>query len=92
MATANQEARVDLPVKGMHCASCVNKVEAALAGVPGVLEAQVNLATERARVALLPDRASVADLRAAVRAAGYEIPEEVPGEACLLYTSPSPRD
>ena len=81
MATANQEARLDLPVKGMHCASCVNKVEAALAGVPGVLEAQVNLATERARVLLLPDRASVADLRVAVRAAGYEIPEEVPGEA-----------
>ncbi len=81
MATANQEARLDLPVKGMHCASCVNKVEAALAGVPGVLEAQVNLATEKARVVLLPDRASVGDLRAAVRAAGYEIPEEVPGEA-----------
>ncbi|MBI4240731.1 MAG: heavy metal translocating P-type ATPase [Candidatus Rokubacteria bacterium] len=72
----DQGTKLELTVKGMHCASCVSKVEAALAGVPGVLEAQVNLATERARVRLLPDRASVADLRAAVRAAGYEIPEE----------------
>ena len=72
MATANQEARLDLPVKGMHCASCVNKVEAALAGVPGVLEAQVNLATERARLVVLPGQVSVADLSAAVRAAGVQ--------------------
>jgi Cu+-exporting ATPase len=65
----------------MHCASCVSKVEAALTGVAGVVEAQVNLATERARVVLLPDRVSVAELRAAVRAAGYDVPEEAPGEA-----------
>jgi Cu+-exporting ATPase len=77
MATNTQEERFTLPVKGMHCASCVSKVEAALTGVPGVREASVNLATEKATVALTPGQVTVADLRRAVRAAGYEIPEEI---------------
>ncbi len=80
MATTTQEVHLTLPVKGMHCASCVNKVEVALAGVPGVLDAQVNLATEKARVVLFADQVALADLRAAVRAAGYDIPEELPVE------------
>ena len=79
MAAATQETRLTLPVKGMHCASCVNKVETALAGVPGVVEAKVNLATEKAQVVLRPE-VSLEALRAAVRAAGYEVPEELPGE------------
>ena len=33
---AASETRLDLPVKGMHCAGCVGKVERALQGVPGV--------------------------------------------------------
>jgi Cu+-exporting ATPase len=74
-------ARVILPVRGMHCAACVGKVERALAGVPGVDEASVNLATERATVAYDPARADLAAVRAAVAAAGYEL-----GEA------PSPAD
>ena len=40
--------RLTLPVRGMHCAACVGKVERALTGVPGVEAASVNLATERA--------------------------------------------
>jgi len=55
----------------MHCASCVSRVEQALAGVPGVREASVNLATERARVRL--DRpVPIESLARAVRDAGYE--------------------
>jgi len=65
--------RVTLPVRGMHCAACVGKVERALADVPGVEAAEVNLATERARIAYDPARADVARLRAAVEAAGYEL-------------------
>ncbi len=61
---------VDLQITGMHCASCVARVEQALAAVPGVREARVNLATERASVALAgplaPER-----LAEAVRQAGY---------------------
>ena len=60
-------ACVVLPVRGMHCAACVGKVERALAGVPGVEQASVNLATERATVAYDPARADLAAVRAAVR-------------------------
>ena len=41
---------VELEISGMHCASCVARVERALAGVPGVRAAGVNLATGRAFV------------------------------------------
>ncbi|MBI1734124.1 MAG: copper-translocating P-type ATPase [Candidatus Rokubacteria bacterium] len=67
--------RVTLPVRGMHCAACVGKVERALTGVPGVTGAAVNLATERAAIAFDPDRVGVAAIRAAVDAAGYELGE-----------------
>jgi Cu+-exporting ATPase len=56
----------------MTCASCVGRVEKALAKVPGVLQANVNLATERARVRHLAGVVSIADLEAAVGQAGYK--------------------
>ncbi|HZP36167.1 MAG TPA: heavy metal translocating P-type ATPase [Methylomirabilota bacterium] len=68
---------LDLPVRGMHCAACVGKVERALQAVPGVVTASVNLATERARVELGPRPPALPELRAAVAAAGYTIPEEI---------------
>jgi len=74
---------VQLPVRGMSCASCVEKVERALAAVDGVLRASVNLASERATVDALATT-PVAALRRAVRDAGYEAPE-VEGEAAEDY-------
>jgi Cu+-exporting ATPase len=65
--------RLTLPVRGMHCAACVDKVEGALTRVPGVETASVNLATERATVAFDPARVDVGALQAAVAAAGYEL-------------------
>ncbi|MFA4965016.1 MAG: heavy metal translocating P-type ATPase [Thermoleophilia bacterium] len=65
-----------LPVLGMTCASCVSRVERALRKPPGVLKAEVNLATERATVTYIPGQASRDDLAAAVRAAGYEVVEQ----------------
>ena len=62
---------VDLRISGMHCASCVASVERALGTVPGVAEASVNLATERAHVRLAAP-VPVERLAAAVRDAGYE--------------------
>jgi P-type Cu+ transporter len=47
--------QVDFAIMGMTCASCVNWVEKALKKADGVLEASVNLATERAIVAYTPD-------------------------------------
>jgi len=61
----------DLAIRGMTCASCVGRVERALAKVPGVRSAQVNLATERAHVVAAPGL-RVGALREAVEAAGYE--------------------
>lgn len=62
---------VELKIGGMTCASCVGRVEKALKAVPGVLDAQVNLATERAQVRALAGGAETAELIAAVAAAGY---------------------
>jgi Cu+-exporting ATPase len=64
----------------MTCASCVRHVEKALRGVPGVLEASVNLATETARVRYEPGRATVAAMQAAVKAAGYSAAPRQEGE------------
>ena len=43
-------AQADFSIHGMHCASCVGQVEKVLRGTSGVLEANINLAAERARV------------------------------------------
>jgi Cu+-exporting ATPase len=62
---------IDLDVAGMTCAGCVAKVEKALARTPGVVSAQVNLATSRARVEVIDARTDGADLIEAVQSAGY---------------------
>ena len=60
----------DLRIGGMTCASCVGRVERALARVPGVLGAEVNLATATARVRIAG--ADVDELVRAVERAGYQ--------------------
>jgi len=60
---------VDLAIAGMTCASCVGRVEKALKAVPGVTQATVNLATERATVHGV---AAKQDLIAAIEKAGFE--------------------
>ena len=67
-----REETTELAIEDMSCASCVGRVEKALAKIPGVLEATVNLATERARVRHLAGVVSTADLEAAVAHAGYK--------------------
>src|SRR5690606_9213938 len=62
-------ATIDLSVEGMTCASCVGRVERALKTVPGVADAIVNLATERATV---HGRTDADTLVAAIGKAGYE--------------------
>ncbi len=78
-APAAAPVRVELPITGMTCANCVATVERALRRkVPGVVSAAVNLATERATVEYLPDRASEDDLVRAVEAAGYGVVRAAP--------------
>ena len=67
--------KVLLPIQGMTCASCVNKVEKALNSLKGVVHASVNFATERASVEYIPEEVTVRDLKRAVREAGYQVLE-----------------
>ncbi|WP_455778024.1 copper ion binding protein, partial [Burkholderia stabilis] len=69
-AAALPAAMIELDIDGMTCASCVSRVEKALAKVPGVTRASVNLATERATVDAAAN-VSASQLADAVKQAGY---------------------
>lgn len=71
-ARTETEARVDMPVLGMHCAACAARVEKALRDAPGVARAAVNFATGRATVEFDSDATCPSSLQAVVRAAGYD--------------------
>jgi Cu+-exporting ATPase len=62
---------IEIGVGGMTCANCSARVERALRGLPGVAQATVNLATERASVRFEPARVQAEDLAQAIRQAGY---------------------
>ncbi|MDP3410974.1 heavy metal translocating P-type ATPase [Bosea sp. (in: a-proteobacteria)] len=66
-----REDSADFAVEGMSCASCVGRVEGALAAVPGVLEGSVNLATGRAHARYVGGAQTVAVLTDALAKAGY---------------------
>ncbi len=65
--------QITLPIVGMTCASCVHHVEGGLKDTPGVINANVNLSTERAVVQYDPDRASINDMVFHVRDVGYDV-------------------
>lgn len=62
-----------LPVQGMTCASCVARVEKTLRRVPGVHEADVNLATESVKLTFNPQEISLDALAKAVKESGYHL-------------------
>lgn len=62
-----------LSITGLHCASCVRRVEDALASAPGVASARVDLVSRRALVEYDPARTNPAALERAVEAAGYGV-------------------
>ena len=65
------EQSLRLKIGDMTCASCVSRVEKALKQVPGVLSAEVNLATETAEITVADDASALPRLIAAVEKAGY---------------------
>ncbi|WP_081064655.1 heavy metal translocating P-type ATPase [Burkholderia cepacia] len=83
-------ASIELDIDGMTCASCVSRVEKALAKVPGVTRASVNLATERATVDAASD-VTAARLAEAVKQAGYGA-TPVAGAAIPPAASTAPAD
>jgi Cu+-exporting ATPase len=70
-AAEGSQAGITLALEGMSCASCAVRIEKGLKKVPGVADASVNYATERATVRYDPTRAGVEDLLAKVKATGY---------------------
>ena len=67
MAAAKEDIkRLNLPVEGMTCAACVGHVENALLGVPGVVEASVNLGTEKASVEFSEAKEHLNEIQTAV--------------------------
>ncbi|MFD2717757.1 heavy metal translocating P-type ATPase [Hymenobacter monticola] len=71
-------ANTTLEIEGMSCAACAKAVEKSLARTPGVQNAVVNYATEKATVQYLPEVATPAALKAAVENAGYGVVERAP--------------
>ena len=79
------------PIEGMTCASCVARVERSLAAVPGVAEADVNLATETANVRA-DKSVGLQALRATIEKAGYSVGErsmqlQIEGMTCASCVS-----
>ena len=76
--TEYPQIELTLPIEGMTCASCVNRVERFLRKTDGVLDATVNLATEQARVRFDPALVGRDELNRAVVAAGYAVRADAP--------------
>ena len=65
-----------LDIGGMHCESCVGRVETALLRLSGVIEATVDLTEHKARVRYNSAKVDIGDLKASVEAEGYHILDE----------------
>lgn len=75
-----EREEVTLNITGMTCAACADTVHGALSDVEGVHDANVNLATEKARVEYSPDETSTSEMRAAVEESGYGVESEEKAE------------
>ena len=73
-------SNVSVPIKGMTCASCVKRVQDALASLDGVLSASVNLATEKATLEYSPSQVGMREFRNTLRDIGYDMVEVEQGE------------
>src|SRR5260221_9467357 len=67
-----------LPITGMTCANCVATIERNVRKLPGIQEANVNLANERLNVIYNAAELSHDDIVARVRKAGYDVPQVTP--------------
>ncbi len=87
--SATDTTTLEVSVEGMTCGSCSARVQRTLAAQPGVLDAQVNLATATAHVELTGE-ADLESLRTAVERAGYELLLEGPPTGDAPTTPPGP--
>ena len=67
--------KIILPIGGMHCAACAINIENALRKEKGVVEANVNFASEKASLEFDPQKISLAKIKKSVEKAGYQVLE-----------------
>src|SRR5437588_1721098 len=85
------ESRALLALEGMTCASCAMRIEKGLKKVPGVKEASVNLATERADITYDPTQTNGEQLVLKVEAVGYKaMPQASSRQESMAVGTPSP--
>src|SRR3989344_7671993 len=66
----------NIPIKGMHCASCVRVIERALGRLDGVQQATANLATEKATILYDADKVNEQQIADAISGVGYQVANE----------------
>jgi Cu+-exporting ATPase len=64
--------KVELPITGMSCASCVAKIEKGLSKMSGIIDAKVNFATEKATISFDPSQVHTGDFVSTIQDLGYE--------------------
>src|SRR5262245_19228159 len=77
-------ATTRIPIKGMHCSSCVVRIELALQMTPGVVSERANLGPNAVDVEYQPEKTDFALIRKAIESTGYRVAEpkmEASGEA-----------
>src|SRR3546814_8663923 len=68
------ESLMQFHIEGMDCASCVGKIETALARMPGVFDVRLNFATEKLELALAPDSSTqVGDIEKTIKSLGFGV-------------------
>ena len=72
----NQTQTIEIPIAGMDCTECTQTVQRAILSLKGVHKADVFLSSEKAMIQLDPALVRMADLRNAVKQAGYSVPEQ----------------
>ena len=76
--TSRDAELLDIPVSGMTCGACATRLQKALSRASGVHAADVNFATERARVQFDAGQTNIGAIAHAVVRAGFEVPQGRP--------------
>ena len=72
--TVAEDRIIEIPIRGMDCASCAEPVRQAIAALPGVHSVEALFSAEKAIVQIDPARANAAAIRAAIEAGGFTVP------------------
>ena len=69
--TESSDKEITIPIGGMTCAACVQRIERAVRKLDGVTSASVNLATETATIKYIPSAVRISQIKAAITKLGY---------------------